>query len=90
MKKALQIVKKELYYYDENGKKILGVHESLKGDFTYLKGDCTYLKGDCTYLKGDCTGLRGDCTGLRGDLDNCKITEEERENGIKIWDLVKH
>jgi hypothetical protein len=40
-------------------------------------------------LRGDCTGLSGDCSGLRGDLDDCEITEEDREKGINIKDLVK-
>ena len=40
-------------------------------------------------LSGNCTGLWGDCTGLSGDLDECEITDEERNKGIRLEELVK-
>jgi len=40
-------------------------------------------------LRGNCSGLRGNCSDLSGDLDNCKITDEEREKGIDIKELSK-
>ena len=40
-------------------------------------------------LIGDCTGLSGDCSGLSGNLTDCEITNEDRNKGIDIEDLVK-
>ena len=34
-------------------------------------------------------GLRGDLSGLRGDIDECEISGEDRENGVRIADLVE-
>ena len=33
--------------------------------------------------------LKGDCSGLRGNLDECELTEEDRQRGVDIRDLVK-
>lgn len=40
-------------------------------------------------IRGDLSGIRGDLTGIRGDLDTCEITDEEREKGINITELIK-
>ena len=32
--------------------------------------------------------LSGNVSGLRGDVDDCSITDEERQNGIDVKDLV--
>jgi hypothetical protein len=34
-------------------------------------------------------GVTGDLSGVRGDLDACEITEEDRNRGIDIKDLIK-
>ena len=101
MKKELTKVSNELYHYDKKRKEgrgagLIGDCTGLRGDCTGLSGNCTGLKGDCSVLIGDCsgligdcTGLKGDCTGLIGDLNKCKITDEDRDKGISIKDLVK-
>ena len=53
-----------------------------------LSGECSDLRGDCSGLWGDCSGLSGDCSGLSGDIDACEITDDERENRVKITDLI--
>jgi hypothetical protein len=68
---------------------LLGDCSGLRGDCTGLIGDCTGLIGDCTMLRGDCTGLRGDCSWLSGNIDDCDISDDERENGIDITDLIE-
>ena len=55
----------------------------------FLAGDFSGLRGVCTGLIGDCTGVDGDCTNYAGDLDECEITEEDREYRIRISDLVE-
>lgn len=79
MKKALTQTTK-LYHYN-NGNRVDGKNDDMTGD-------CTGLIGDCTGLEGNCTGLEGNCTGLWGNLDDCEITDDERDNGIDIQDLV--
>ena len=73
--------KNELYHY-ENNVKVIG--KNVK-----MFGDCSNLRGDCSELRGDCSGLRENCSDLRGDLSLCEITEEEREKGIDIGQLIK-
>jgi len=73
MKKALMKVANKLYYM-ENGK--------------IFDGKNPNMRGDCTGLSGDCSGLRGNCSGLSGDLDECEITDEERQGGVDIQRLV--
>ena len=38
--------------------------------------------------EGRPSGLRGDVSRLRGDVDDCSITDKERQNGIDVRDLV--
>jgi len=48
----------------------------------------TGLRGYVTGLRGDLTGLRGDVTSLTGDVDSCDLTDEDRQRGVNIRDLV--
>ena len=82
MKKALERIKNELYYY-KNNEKIIGIPSGLTGNVSGL------LRGDVSGLRGDVSGLIGDVSGLRGDVNNCRITKREREKGVNIADLVK-
>lgn len=34
------------------------------------------------------SGIYGDVSGIYGDVNTCEITEEDREKGIAINDLV--
>jgi len=81
MKKALERIKNELYYY-KNNEKIIGIPSGLRGNVSGLRGDVSGLRGDVS-------GLRGNVSGLRGDVNNCRITKREREKGVNIADLVK-
>ena len=86
MKKAL--TKTSPLYHVINGSWVEGPHSGLRGDCSGLRGDCSDLSGSCSGLRGDCSDLRGDCSGLWGDLDECEITEEERDTGIDVEELV--
>ena len=99
MKKAL--TKDRLFHYID-GEKRYGLHLWLRGDCSGLRGDCSGLTGDCTNLRGDCsgifgdcssltgncTGLKGYCTGVFGNLDECELTDEDRQKRINIKDLI--
>ena len=102
MKKELTRTTNNLYYYKGevrvDGKNpdmyrdctdLSGDCSGLSGNCSGLSGDCSGLYGDCTGLSGNCSGLYGDCTGLRGDLDDCEITDEDREKGVDIKELIK-
>jgi len=45
--------------------------------------------GGVAGLTGNCSGLTGDCSDLRGNIDDCDLTDEDREKGINIRDLIK-
>tara|TARA_Y100000310_G_C20684025_1_gene817816 strand:- start:85 stop:456 length:372 start_codon:yes stop_codon:yes gene_type:complete len=51
----------------------------VTGCVTGLYGDAMNLVGDVTFLSGDCTGIEGDAYETKGNLDDCELTEEERE-----------
>lgn len=39
-------------------------------------------------LRGNVSGLSGDVTGLHGNVDDCCISDEEREAGVRVSALV--
>ena len=97
MKKALERIKNELYYY-KNNEKIIGIPSGLRGNVSgLLRGNVSGLIGDVSGLRGNVSGLRGNVSGLMGDVsglltgdvNNCRITKREREKGVNIADLVK-
>ena len=95
MKKALNLKSVSTYYFVK-GEKIYGLPSGLSGDVSGLSGNVSGLSGnvrglsgDVSGLSGDVSGLRGDVSGLRGDLDDCELTDEEREAGVDVADLVE-
>ena len=60
----------------------------LSGDVTALSGDVTNLRGNVTGLRGYVTGLSGYVTGLIGDVDECGLTESDRQAGVEISELI--
>ena len=97
------LTKSKILYYVVDGTKmvgknvyLLGKAEGLYGDCSELRGNCSGITGDCSDLEGFCsnisgdvTGIHGCCTEIAGDLDSCNITDDERNKGIQISDLVK-
>lgn len=90
-------------YHLINGEREAGPNPLLRGNYSLLRGNCSRLRGDCSGLEGDCShlrgkctgGLRGDCSGLWGDLsglwgnlEDCEISDGERQAGIAIRELV--
>jgi len=78
-------------YYIKDGVKIEGVHPRLfrlSGNVSGLYGDVSELSGNVYKLSGDVSGLSGNVSGLSGNLDACEITNEEREKGVDIKDLI--
>jgi hypothetical protein len=46
------------------------------------------IKGDLFGITGNLSGIKGDFTGITGNIDDCEITQEERDKGINIYDLI--
>lgn len=83
-------------YYVEDGIRIEGVHDNIVGRTDGLVGDVTRIRGDVSYIRGDVSGLRGDVTGVcggalgvHGNLDDCELTQEDRERKVFIVDLIR-
>lgn len=97
MKPMLIQTDSPLYYYGKKNGIINGPNPKLSGDYSNLTGNCSNiygkctddLYGDCSNLKGDIYNVYGDCSNLSGDIDKCKITQEEREQGIFVDTLIK-
>ena len=81
MKKTLTRTPNKTYYY-EDSERIEGVPKDITGDLSGVRGN---LSG----ISGDLTNVTGNLSGVRGDLDDCYITDEEREKGIDINELIK-
>ena len=95
MKRLLQKSMTSFYHYT-GGEMVYGAPSGIEGDLTGIEGDLTGVRGDLTGIGGDLTGVRGNLAGVRGnltgvmgDLDACEITEEERQMGIDINELVQ-
>jgi len=57
-------------------------------DLYYMK-DGVRVEGIHAELSGDVTRISGDVSGISGDVDACEITNEERERGVDIKDLIQ-
>jgi len=88
MKKILTKTTTDLYYL-KDGVRVDGVHLKLYGNVSEISGDVTRIYGDVSGLSGYVTGLSGDVTRIYGDVDACEITNEERERGVDIKDLIQ-
>ena len=53
-----------------------------------LTGDTSNFTGDVSGLSGYVSGLSGYVTGLTGYVDSCDLTDEDRQRGVNIRDLV--
>jgi hypothetical protein len=87
MEKLLKRIKSKVWHV-KDGLRIEGLHDRLGGDVTNIHGDVTNIRGCVTDVRGDVSNIIGDVTRVSGDLDNCGITPEEREKGVRIEDLI--
>ena len=39
-------------------------------------------------IRGNLTGISGDLTWISGNIDDCEITDEDRDSGIDINNLI--
>ena len=81
MKRLLTKVTTTIYHMVD-GQRVDGPHSGIKGDVSDIRGNVSGIWGDVS-------GITGNVTGITGDLDECKITDEERINGIHIEELLK-
>ena len=95
MLRVLSRVKAEVYYYT-NGNKIVGTHTDIYGNVSGIYGNVSGIYGDVSGIYGDVSGIRGNVSGIYGNVsgiygnvDEAKISDEEREEGIDIADLIK-
>ena len=104
MKKALKkSTIQKLFFYHNGIKKIINPQDksSCSPDLTVnisglygkispdLYGNISPgLTGNISDLTGNISGLYGNCTNIEGDIDNCKLTDKEREKGVNIEDLI--
>ncbi len=96
MKKLLKRIETGVWHF-KDGLRVEGAHDRLGGDLSKIHGDVTNLhgdvsniKGDLTNVRGDLTGVKGDLTNVHGDLDNCGITPEDRQKGVRIENLIEN
>jgi hypothetical protein len=103
MLKMLRKKEVKLYWIDDKGVKHKGCHAGISGDLSGISGDLSGISGDVSGIRGNLSrirgnlsgirgnlsGISGDLSGISGDVDDCEITDTEREKGIKIEDLIQ-
>lgn|SRR3990167_1989799 len=99
MKKSLTKTKRQDIYYYKNDTKIIinrnarsTYPSELRGNISSeLSGDISGLSGDISSeLRGNISGLSGNCTNIEGNLDDCELTDEDREKRVDIKDLTEN
>ena len=88
MIKQLTKVKPTIYHI-VNGQRVEGVHSGIWGDVSGISGNVWGISGDASGISGNVSGIRGDVSGIWGNLDECELTDEEREQGVQIEDLLQ-
>ena len=63
-------------------------HANVFGKTDDITGCVDNIWGCVDGLTGRVDNIRGCVTGMAGNLDLCEITEEERERGVDINDLI--
>ena len=75
--------------YGEVSSRLYGDVSRLSGNVSGLYGDVSpRLYGDVSGLSGEVSGLSGEVSRLSGNLDACEITNEDREKGVDIKELI--
>ena len=70
-------------------KTLVKLKPNVSGDLTGVRGDLSNVSGDLTGVSGDLSGVRGCLTGIRGNVDECELTDTDRETGVDVADLIK-
>lgn len=78
MNKPLKRVTKTLFYFDEKGNMIEGVHKDIEGNISGIWGDVSGIRGDVS-------GIRGDVSGISGDFDLIPMNEREGKPNVEDW-----
>ena len=81
-KSLIKINNNELYFYRDGVKHVVKRNDNT----TYPTGLYGNISSE---LYGDISGLYGDCANIKGNLNDCELSDENREKGININDLVK-
>ena len=77
-------------WYYKDGARVLGHPPGVFGNLTGVRGELSGVWGDLSGVSGELTGVSGELTGVRGYLDDCKITQSDRDRGIDISELFAY
>ena len=64
------------------------ISSNVHGSLTGVSGSLDGVSGSLDGVSGSLTGVHGCLDGVSGNIDDCEITDTERENGINIDDLI--
>ena len=71
---------------DVSGEIPAGVRGKIPAD---VSGDLSGVRGEIpACVSVNLSGVSGNLSGVSGNLDDCGLTDEEREAGVKIEDLI--
>ncbi len=80
MKKALKRNNHELFIVNQDGSKTI-----IDNTNSVLVG----IRGNISAIWGDVSGIRGNISGIWGDVSGCEISEQAREKGINVKNLIQ-
>jgi len=69
--------------------RVSGDLRGVSGDLSRVYGDLSGVYGDLSRVSGNLSGVSGDLSRVYGDIDDAGITDDEREAGISIVDLIR-
>ena len=67
---------------------VRGDLSGVSGDLSGVSGNLSGVRGNLSGVRGDLSGVSGYLSGVRGNLDDCEITDADRERGVQIADLI--
>jgi len=89
-KKLIRILNtSKIWHYDNAGIQYNGIHFDISGDVSGISGDVSDIWGDVSNISGNVSGISGNVSGISGDLDDCNISKNERDKGIRIDFLIR-
>lgn len=68
---------------------IWGDVSGIRGNISGIWGDVSGIRGDVSGIEGDVSGIEGNVSGIWGDVSGCEISEQAREKGINVKNLIQ-
>ena len=76
-------------YHIIDGIRVDGPPLGVRGDLSGVRGNLSGVRGDLSGVCGNLSGVWGDLSGVWGNINECGLTEADRERGVDVADLIR-